>query len=122
MVSTSAGCIMGRRLRWEYVGGAVPGAIGLLLLAAALLKLHEFGVTPPSRAVSPAWFTVAVVVIDWALGAWLLCGYRRLMARRVAIATFAVYACYMCAFSTPAMGFTTKSRPMKVTTPARVVR
>jgi hypothetical protein len=72
----------------------VAVTLGLLLLAAAALKLRGLGVDAVGRLgiFSAAEFQLAVVEFEVFLAAWLLCGKRPLGAWLLAVATFSGFA------------------------------
>lgn len=74
--------------------GTVRIALGLLLLAAAALKLHGLNVSALPRAGlwSQPWVQSTVAVWEALLGAWLLSGSVPYAARWAALATFALFA------------------------------
>src|SRR5438445_306905 len=72
----------------------LPRGVGLLLLAAAALKLHGLGVAPVSAMgmFSAAWFQVGLIVAEVLLGLWLLSGIAPLGSWAVALVIFAGFA------------------------------
>jgi hypothetical protein len=76
----------------------VSRLIGLLLLAAAGLKLQGLAVDPVARVglFSAAWVQVAVIEFELALGIWLLTGARPAAARLVTLLTFTIFAGVSC--------------------------
>jgi hypothetical protein len=68
--------------------------LGLLLLAAAVLKLYGLGVDPAGRSgifAAPEW-QIGVVEIEIVLGLWLLSGQRPIGAWLGACLAFGTFA------------------------------
>lgn len=79
---------VGSRLVGPAIGLAPP-LIGLLLIAAALLK----GVNLASGVTNThVYFHIVEVLSEWALGLWLICGLARRHAMAISLAAFAAFA------------------------------
>ena len=76
----------------------VSRCLGLLLLAAAGLKLYGFGVDPvaPLGVFSAPAFRFLVILFEVALGAWLLSARQQVGAWLVVLTTFGVFAVVSC--------------------------
>jgi len=69
--------------------------LGLLLLTAAGLKGYQLATspTPGTHLLNTRWFLILTVEYELLLGIWLLSGWRRRDAWRIALFSFAVFAC-----------------------------
>jgi hypothetical protein len=74
----------------------IPRTLGILLLAAAGLKLHGLGVAPLSAIgwFSTAWFQVGLIVAEVVLGMWLVSGLAPLGSWALCVATFGGFAAF----------------------------
>jgi len=72
----------------------IPRALGLVLLAAAGLKLYGFGVDPVARTgvFSAAAFQFVVIAFEIILGVWLISGKQQAGSWLVALMTFIAFA------------------------------
>jgi hypothetical protein len=76
------------------LSSVVHTSLGLLLLAAAGLKLYGMNVAPFAQYgwLTAPWVQVLAVLWEVALGLWLLSGAHRAGAWAVAVGTFAAFA------------------------------
>jgi hypothetical protein len=75
-------------------GKTVPTLLGLVLLAAAALKMHQLvsGTVNEDSYLNSPWFLISLVELELGLGIWLLLGFRPRQARFLALACFGSFA------------------------------
>jgi hypothetical protein len=87
--------VLPRTAKWlrARIGPVVPAALGLVLLAAAVLKAHQLAVgsVVERDVLSSRWFLFGLIEFELALGLVLVLGLYPKPARRVALACFAAF-------------------------------